>query len=154
MEEELKEIRILETMYNDQYLISIVINLLNMAKETPDGHKFKFLIPSMSFSAFTIEAMCNTYGSQLFKDLFQFKSTSFIGKIIMISDKLGIDTDFSKEPWQTINKIKNFRNRLVHAKPETSSKTFKINDNFPINALYVPRSEKDILSMATIENAE
>jgi len=58
----------------------------------------------MAFSAFRMEAICNLYGNHLFPHWEHFESTSFIGKIVMISEFLKINIDFSKDPWQTIKK--------------------------------------------------
>ncbi|MDD8058325.1 hypothetical protein [Shewanella metallivivens] len=67
-------------------LQSIAANQLRMAEEEQAGHKFRWIIPSMIFSVFSVEAMANVYGSQLFKNQWKnFESTSIIGKIILVS---------------------------------------------------------------------
>ena len=108
-------------------LQSIAANQLRMAEEEQAGHKFRWIIPSMIFSVFSVEAMANVYGSQLFKNQWKnFESTSIIGKIILVSNELGIDADFSAQPWQTIQEMIKFRNWLAHAKPHKTTATHEV----------------------------
>ena len=108
-------------------LQSIAANQLKMAEEEQAGHKFRWIIPSMIFSVFSVEAMANVYGSQLFNNQWKnFESTSIIGKIILVSKELGIDTDFSAQPWQTIQEMIKFRNWLAHAKPHKTTETHEV----------------------------
>lgn len=149
-----KKVKVTRKVYEHGYLASIAKNQLNQAKNEQDGHKFRWIVPSMAFSVFRVEALCNIYGSHLFPHWDHFESTSFIGKIAMISDFLKIKVDFSTQPWQTINKMKNFRNALAHAKPQRASETHEVAEDFPERLLPFPEEKKTILSYSSVENAE
>lgn len=149
-----KKVKVTRTVYEHGRLASIAMNQLNQAKLEQDGHKFRWLIPSMAFSVFRIEALCNIYGRRLFPHWDHFESTSFIGKISMISEFVKLEVDFSREPWQTLNKMKSFRNALAHAKPYTSSEEHEVAEDFPERLLPFPKPKKTILSYSSIENAE
>lgn len=108
----------------------------------------------MAFSVFRVEALCNIYGSHLFPHWDHFESTSFIGKIAMISDFLKVKVDFSIEPWQTLNKMKIFRNTLAHAKPQKATATHEVPEDYPEIFLPFPDEKRTIRSYSSIENAE
>ena len=149
-----KKVKVTRRVYEHNKLASIAINQLKQAKLEQDGYKFRWLIPSMAFSVFRIEALCNIYGRNLFPHWDHFESTSFIGKISMISDFLKLKIDFSEEPWQTLNKMKSFRNALAHAKPQTLSEIHEVPEDLPEGFLPLPKQKKTILSYSSIENAE
>ena len=113
------KIELFETNHN--YLAAIMLNQAKMAKEEDIGHKFRWIIPAMSFAVFNIESICNLYGSQLVKNWELLESSSFLGKVSLVSERLDLEVDWSKEPWQTIKKMKDFRNALVHLKPKKTT---------------------------------
>lgn len=149
-----KKIEVERNIYEHGYLTSIAINQLDQAKSEEDGYRFRWIIPSMAFSVFRVEALCNIYGSQLFPHWSHYDSTSFIGKIAMISEFLKIKVDFSVEPWQTLNKMKSFRNTLAHAKPQKVIEVHEIPEDYPERLVPFPKDKKTILSYSSIENAE
>lgn len=153
-DEKLKKVKVTRTNYDHYCLKSISMNQLNQAGLEMDGYRFRWVLPAMAFSVFRVEALCNIYGSQLFPHWTHFESTSFIGKITMISDFLNIEVDFSKEPWQTVNKMKTFRNNLVHAKPDVVSCISEIPSHLPEKIAQIPESKKSIASYSSIEEAE
>ena len=55
------KIELFETNHN--YLTAIMLNQAKKAKEEDIGHKFRWIIPAMSFAVFNIESICNLYGS-------------------------------------------------------------------------------------------
>ncbi|MGT4673620.1 hypothetical protein ACO2CR_06435 [Aeromonas caviae] len=136
-------------------LQSIAINQLHQAKKEIDGHKFRWIIPSMIFSVFSLEAMCNVYGSQIFDGQWRnFESTSIIGKVILVSKQLGDEPDFSAQPWQTIQEMVKFRNWLAHAKPHITSRIDEVpldTKNEDLAPLY---PELKLSSYSEIANAE
>lgn len=154
MKKETKKVKVTRNVYEHGYLASIAINQLNNAKKEQDGHKFRWIIPSMAFSVFRVEALCNIYGSHLFPHWDHFESTSFIGKIAMISEFLKVKVDFSIEPWQTLNKMKSFRNTLAHAKPQKATATHEVPEDYPERLLPFPEEKKTILSYSSIKNSE
>ncbi|GAA5014048.1 hypothetical protein GCM10025794_02510 [Massilia kyonggiensis] len=149
-----KKIKVSRNVFEHGHLNSIALNQLKQAKAEEDGHRFRWIIPSMAFSCFRVEALCNIYGSQLFPHWDHFESTSFIGKIVLISEFLKIKVNFSAEPWQTINKMKNFRNTLAHAKPQIAFDVHEVPNSFPEQFLPFPKEKKSILWYSSIENAE
>lgn len=148
------KVKVSREYFEHRYLGSIALNQLEQAKKEQDGHRFRWIVPSMAFSVFRIEALCNIYGRQLFPHWDHFESTTFIGKITMISEFLGLTVDFSKEPWQTLNKMKTFRNALAHAKPQKVSKVHEVDEGYIERLLQPPESNKTILSYSSIETAE
>lgn len=149
-----KKVKVTRVVYEHHYLASIAINQLDQAKKELDGHRFRWIVPSMAFSVFRVEALCNIYGSHIFPHWEHFESSSFIGKIAMISEFLKLKVDFSAEPWQTINRMKNFRNALAHEKPQKVSATHEVPEDFREELLPFPEEKRTILSYSTIENAE
>ena len=113
------KIELFETNHN--YLTAIMLNQAKKAKEEDIGHKFRWIIPAMSFAVFNIESICNLYGSQLIKNWELLESASFLGKVSLVSEKLDLEVDWSKQPWQTIKTMKDFRNALVHLKPKKTA---------------------------------
>lgn len=149
-----KKVKVERNIYEHGYLGSIALNQLKQAKAEEDGHRFRWIIPSMAFSVFRVEALCNIYGGQLFPHWTHFESTSFIGKIAMISEFLNIEVDFSAEPWQTLNNMKRFRNALAHAKPQKVSEVHEVPESCPERLVPFPQDKKTIMSYSSIENAE
>ncbi len=149
-----KLVKVTIDIYEQDHLLAIALNQLERAKNEKQGYKFKAILPSMSFSVFSVEALCNTFGSQLFSHWSHLESTSLLGKVTIISEFLGLHPDFSKEPWQTINQMKNFRNTLVHAKPQQATETHDVSIFHPDWLLPHPKSKKSIMEKSSIESAE
>ncbi|ALS33120.1 hypothetical protein PTRA_a1986 [Pseudoalteromonas translucida KMM 520] len=135
-------------------LQSIASNQFNMAEKEEPGHKFRWIIPSMIFSVFSVEATANVYGSQLFKSQWKnFESTSIIGKIILVSKELGVDADFSAQPWQTIQEMIKFRNWLAHAKPHKTTATHEVPHDTPNDKLPRLFPDMKIAAYSDIDSA-
>jgi hypothetical protein len=100
-----------------------------MARQTHPAEQFKFVMGSMTFSAFALEALINISGEQLIPNWKHFESAKPIAKIILISTELGQDVDFSREPFQTISEIFKFRNTIVHSKQSHQSKNLTQEEN-------------------------
>ena len=136
-------------------LKSIAANQLRMAKEEQVGHKFRWIIPSMIFSVFSVEALANVYGSQIFQSQWRnFESTSIIGKIILVSKELGVEVDFSAQPWQTIQEMIKFRNWLAHVKPHKTTATYEVPFDTPNEKLPRLFPDMKIASYSSIDSAE
>ena len=86
-----------------------------------------------------------------------------MGKVSLVSEKLDLEVDWSKQPWQTIKTMKDFRNALVHLKPKKTAakyvfvkKTIDL-DLVPRYALLIdgyPTNKKSLMSYVSIENME
>lgn len=155
------KIEMFETHHN--YLYAIMLNQANKAKEEEDGYRFRWIIPAMSFAVFNVESVCNLYGSQLIKNWDLLESASFLGKVSLISEHLGLDVDWSREPWQTINKMKNFRNALVHLKPKKTApaytyvkKTIDIKrvQRYALLQNGYPETKNNLMSYVNLQNME
>lgn len=72
----------------------------------------------------------------------------------MISEFLKIEVDFSRQPWQDLNRMKSFRNTLAHAKPQSVSEIHEIPESAPERLAPFPKDKKTILSYSSIKNAE
>lgn len=111
------------------YFSSLSSSLLNIARQTHPAEQFKFVLGSMTFSAFALEALANISGEQLIPQWKHFESAKPIAKIILISTTLNQDVDFSKEPFQTISEIFKFRNTIAHSKQFHYSKDLTKEEN-------------------------
>jgi hypothetical protein len=135
------------------YFQTVSINMIDIAEEAQPGTKFKFCLASMTFSAFTVEALANMAGEQLIPDWKQFESTSPVGKITLISRYLDINVDFSQDPWQTIAAIFKFRNLVVHSKPTKSTVEEELTDFAKLMKIPV-FPENKLAKQMTVENAK
>lgn len=98
------------------------------------------LMVSMVFSAFTLEAFLNHVGAIQFKKNWpELERLRTKEKLIVLSEKLNLQLDFGKRPWQTYNEINNFRNLVVHAKPEIID--FEITVQLGSSEIYLPDSK-------------
>ncbi|HHX2511952.1 TPA: hypothetical protein ACU8BT_000862 [Neisseria subflava] len=138
---------------------AISFHQIERAKKEENGHKFRWIIPAMVFSAFELEAMCNSFGSALFPQWEEYEQLKLKGKVLLISDAYGLEVDFGKEPWQTINEVIKFRNDLVHSKPRTIKETqtlVKMDHGNLLGALYpdTKARKKAATQNYSIEKAE
>ncbi|WP_296117751.1 hypothetical protein [uncultured Neisseria sp.] len=138
---------------------AISIHQIEQAKKEENGHKFRWIIPAMVFSAFKLEAMCNSFGSALFPQWEEYEQLKLKGKVLLISNAYELEVDFGVEPWQTINEVIRFRNDLVHSKPRTIKETqtlVKMDNGNLLGALYpnTKARKKAATQNYSIEKAE
>lgn len=127
MERKIIEAEVSVTEFDYNTFGAITNNQIKQAKQEENGYKFRWLIPAMVFSAFELEALCNGFGSVLFPKWWEeYEQLKIKAKVILISEKYGIDVDFGTQPWQTINELIKFRNDLAHAKPRTITEKQKL----------------------------
>ena len=148
-----------------RHLTSLSSSLLDIARQTHPAEQFKFVMGSMTFSAFALEALVNISGEQLIPNWKYFESAQPIAKIILISTTLGQDVDFSREPFQTISEIFKFRNTIVHSKQSHKSKNLTEKENnlyedfyeqfkFEISPSILTNVPNEFEEKLEIENAE
>lgn len=145
---------------NLRFLRSIAGMQLKYAEKEIDGQKFRCLVPSMAFSVFSIEAVTNHYGVQLYsKRCFKkFKGKTFYEQVETLLDKLSIPHDVKEEILPNIREMIDFRNMLVHMKTQVTS----IESPLPANSstkqlMYVheiPDNKFSVLELCTRENAQ
>ncbi len=69
------------------------------------------------FMAFTIEAYANFLGSEILNYWNHLeRDLSINAKLFILCDKLGLDPDFGKRPWQSIKSLLTLRNQFGHGK--------------------------------------
>src|SRR4030042_2406745 len=81
--------------------------MLDKVKENPEG-SFYQLMASLIFTAFTLEAYLNHIGQRIFKCWDDLEQLSPKKKLGLIAEKLKIERDDSKRPFQTIDKLLKF----------------------------------------------
>ena len=138
---------------------AISMHQIEQARKEEDGHKFRWIVPAMVFSAFELEAMCNSFGSALFPQWEEYEQLKLKGKVLLISNAYELEVDFGIEPWQTINEVIKFRNDLVHSKPRAIKETqtlVKMDNGNLLGALYpdTKARKKAATQNYSIEKAE
>jgi hypothetical protein len=91
---------------------------LEAARNSKEGRFFNSL-SAMLYSAFSLEAYLNHLGKSEFQNwekIERYKSPR--QKLDMLVEKSGYNPDFSKRPFDTFEKIFDFRKKIVHGKTE------------------------------------
>lgn len=105
---------------NDVFLESIAANLHNEAKDAPDGHRFKKIIPAMAFYCFTFESKLLTYGKAVLTEKSVYKkyiNATLLGKFEWLLNKLEVpDIDVIRDCKTTVSEMVAFRNAVTHSK--------------------------------------
>jgi hypothetical protein len=73
---------------------------------------------AITFSAFALEAICNSFGKAFVERWKDFEYSSPIAKLRIICAKLEINPDFQQEPWSAALWLMAFRNDVAHARPD------------------------------------
>jgi len=103
--------------YSDFYKAANV--LLKISENDEIGAKKYCLLSSLTFRAFSLESFLNHIGALTIGYWSEVeKGLNPKTKIIMISEKLGVDVDWGKAPWQVVAKLTSFRNKVAHGKTE------------------------------------
>jgi len=79
---------------------------------------FYSLLSSFLLSAFSLEAFLNYAGPKVEKEWTEFERAPTLAKLVHICTVVGVSVDFSRRPFQTINELFQFRNRLAHPRDE------------------------------------
>lgn len=88
---------------------------LKLAEEQEEG-SFYFILSSLTFSAFTLEAYLNHLGKNTYSHWQEIETSSVKAKLFLLSDYYKVELDKSKRPFQTIEKLIKFRNLVAHGK--------------------------------------
>ncbi|MVF22778.1 hypothetical protein EVC37_14315 [Methylocaldum sp. BRCS4] len=89
--------------------------LLQKSLEDEKGSYYTTMA-SLLMRAFTFEAYLNHLGSHLFDFWPEIESIKVLDKYAALCKHLGITTDFSKRPYQTLSALFKFRNAIAHGK--------------------------------------
>ena len=79
---------------------------------------FYSLLSSFLLSAFSLEAFLNYAGPIVEKVWSEFDRAPTLAKLVHVCTVVGVSVDFSRRPFQTINELFQFRNRLAHPRDE------------------------------------
>ena len=89
--------------------------ILKKAEEDKDG-SFYEVMASLIFTAFMIEAYLNHIGPRIIKCWGDLERLSPSSKLNLVTEKLGIEKNEGKRPYQTLSELFKFRNTLAHGK--------------------------------------
>jgi len=128
--------------------------MLDKAKKDPEGSDFQ-LMASLIFTAFTLEAYLNHIGQRIFKCWNALEQLSPSRKLNVIAEKLEVEKDNGKRPFQTVSNLFKFRNDLAHGKSVSLQHQEKavVVDNTFDDYMY-ERLETPWEEFCTMENAE
>jgi len=76
-------------------------------------HQFR---ASLVFSAFTLEAYLNHIGAKIFSCWEDLEGLSPKKKLNVIAERINVEIDYGKRPWQIMKKLFDFRNDIAHGK--------------------------------------
>ena len=90
--------------------------MLNCSDEDDKFTYHYYLSASIVLTAFTFEAYLNHVGPKLFNSWAALEKLSPKDKLKIIAEKIELEIDFGKKPWQVINTLFGFRNDIAHGK--------------------------------------
>lgn len=111
-------------MYAEMWHTSEV--LLMNGKENAKGctHQFR---ASLVFTAFMLEAYLNHIGKTLFRCWDDLDRLGPKEKLNVIADRIGLQVDYGREPWQIVKDLFVFRNKIAHGRSGKLSETVSLN---------------------------
>jgi hypothetical protein len=89
--------------------------MIYKAEKDEEGSYYQ-LMASLVFTAFTLEAYLNHIGKRIFICWDDLEQLSPQKKINIIAEKLRVEKDDGKRPFQTVKKLFKFRNDVAHGK--------------------------------------
>ncbi|MDI6687375.1 MAG: hypothetical protein QME06_04045 [Desulfobacterales bacterium] len=89
--------------------------LLKKAQEEPTGSFHQFMA-SLVFTAFTLEAYLNHVGPKVYKCWSDIERLGPREKLNIIAEKLQIQINYGRGPWQVLKHLFSFRNDIAHGK--------------------------------------
>ena len=102
--------------------------LLQKGLDEPKGCNHQFMA-SLVFTAFTFEAYLNQIGKKIFSCWKSIEKLSPKDKLNVIAEKIELEVDYGKRPWQTIKDLFRFRNDIAHGKSEKITEKIAIANN-------------------------
>ena len=88
---------------------------MQQAEKKVEGSYYQ-IVASLIYTAFTLEAYLNHIGKQIFSCWDDLEGLSPRKKLNVIAEKLGIEKDDGKRPFQTLKELFDFRNDVAHGK--------------------------------------
>ena len=100
------------------------------------------LMACMTMTAFSVEAILNTFGQIAIKDFGDFESCTPLAKMRILCEELEIDFEKSRSPFNSILKLLKLRNKFAHPKYKVLS--FE-SDEMPLEEAQALYHEGEIL---------
>jgi len=108
---------------------------------------------SLIFTAFSMEAYLNHVGEITFKSWKALEYLAPLKKLDIICEKINIELDTSRRPYQTVKKLFDFRNKMAHGTTiKLSNEEIKLLDD-DFEEHFVERLKAWWQKYCTIENA-
>lgn len=89
--------------------------LLQKGLNDPKGSFHQFMA-SLVFTAFTLEAYLNHIGPKVFKCWDDLERLAPRKKLNVMAERLQVDINYGKRPWQVMKNLFGFRNDIAHGK--------------------------------------
>jgi len=89
--------------------------LLYKGQEDKKGSHWEFMA-SITFTAFTLEAYLNHLGAKLYECWEDIESLSPLKKLRLLCERLGLEPNYARRPYQTVKQLFTFRNEIAHGK--------------------------------------
>jgi hypothetical protein len=136
MKEERSRMLVERQVHTYAEMLHTARSLLIMGKNQEEGSFFQFM-SSLVFSAFTLEAYLNHLGDKLFRcwDKLE-RGLSPMDKLHIIAEKIELNIDLGKRPFQSLNELFKFRNSLAHGKSEVVTEEKTISSNAVADYLF------------------
>jgi len=96
-------------------MLDISWHALEATKAVP-GSAYQFYMASLVFTAFSLEAYLNHIGPKVFKTWADLERLGPREKLNIIAEKLSLELDFGRFPWQEMKYLFEFRNDIAHGK--------------------------------------
>ena len=101
------------TTYAELWRTSYALLVKGQNELKMSAHQFR---ASLVFSAFTLEAYLNHIGSKIFTCWKDLERLSPKEKLNVIAERLNVDVNYGKKPWQIMKELFQFRNDIAHGK--------------------------------------
>lgn len=98
-------------------------DVMIMKTEQDQKGSYYTTMSSMLLTAFTFEAYLNHLGAKKIKFWEEIESIKVMEKYSALCKELGINTDFSRRPYQTLRALFKFRNSIAHGKSKILKET-------------------------------
>ena len=79
---------------------------------------FNQALAALTFSAFAIESMGNTFGERIIPGWEDFERLNPYAKLRLLAERLDVPYNKEKDPWVALRWLSKFRNAIAHPKPE------------------------------------
>lgn len=102
-------------------------NVLIMKTEQDPKGSYYTTMSSLLLTAFTFEAYLNHLGDKTIKFWEEIEPIKVMDKYSVLCKELGINSDYSRRPYQTLRALFKFRNSIAHGKSKILKETKAVN---------------------------